>query len=185
MVVLMTGVRMFVAELTESFKGISDKLLPGAMPGVDCAATYGFTSPNAVTFGFLCGAIGQFIAVAGLLIFKSPIMIIPGFVPLFFDNATIAVFANKRGGVKAAAILPFLQGIIQVAGGAFAASFFGLYKFGGWHGNTDWDTLWPVMGVLMKYLSVVGVVVCLVFMLAIPHLQYMRNKENYFAHMEE
>ncbi|URZ04973.1 PTS ascorbate transporter subunit IIC [Clostridium felsineum] len=185
MVVLMTGVRMFVAELTESFRGISDKLLPGAMPGVDCAATYGFTSPNAVTFGFLCGAIGQFIAVAGLLIFKSPIMIIPGFVPLFFDNATIAVFANKRGGVKAAAILTFAQGVIQVLGGAIAASMFGLYKFGGWHGNIDFDTLWPVMGIAMKYLAIPGIVLCLVFMLVIPHLQYRRHKENYFAHMEE
>lgn len=184
LVVLMTGVRMFVAELTESFKGISDKLLPGAMPAVDCAATYGFSSPNAVTYGFLFGAIGQFIAIAGLLIFKSPIMIIPGFVPLFFDNATIAVFANKRGGIKAAAILPMICGIVQVLGGAFAASFFGLYKFGGWHGNIDWDTLWPLIGVIIKNFTIPGVVITLVLMLIIPQLQYRKNKESYFSHME-
>lgn len=184
LVVLMTGVRMFVAELTESFRGISEKLLPGAMPAVDCAATYGFSSPNAVTYGFLFGAIGQFIAVLGLLIFKSPIMIIPGFVPLFFDNATIAVFANKRGGIKAAAILPFACGIIQVLGGAFAASFFGLYQYGGWHGNIDWDTLWPVIGVLITKFTIPGVIISIVLMLLIPQLQYHRNKEKYFSHME-
>ena len=74
---------MFVAELTESFKGISDKLLPGAIPAVDCAVAYGFAPANAVTVGFFCGALGQFLAIAGLLIFHSPVMIIAGFVPLF------------------------------------------------------------------------------------------------------
>ena len=57
---------MFVAELTESFKGISDKLLPGAIPAVDCAVAYGFAPANAVTVGFFCGALGQFLAIAGL-----------------------------------------------------------------------------------------------------------------------
>ncbi|WP_373898055.1 PTS ascorbate transporter subunit IIC [Haloimpatiens sp. FM7315] len=181
MVILMTGVRMFVSELTESFRGISEKLLPGSMPAVDCAATYGFSSPNAVLYGFLFGALGQFIAVIGLLIFKSPIMIIPGFVPLFFDNATIAVFANKKGGARAATILPFLSGIIQVIGGAFAASYFGLYKFGGWHGNFDWDTLFPVIGVIMNKLAVPGLVVVIILMLLIPQIQYRKNKDKYFS----
>lgn len=182
LVVLMTGVRMFVAELTESFRGISEKILPGSMPAVDCAATYGFGSPSTVTYGFLFGALGQFVTIIGLLIFRSPIMIIPGFVPLFFDNATIAMYANKKGGIKAASILPFISGIIQVLGGAFAASFFGLYKFGGWHGNFDWDTLWPVIGVLINKFTIPGIVICFVLMLLIPQLQYRRskNKEEYF-----
>ena len=31
---------MFVGEIMMSFKGISEKLLPGAVAGVDCAATF-------------------------------------------------------------------------------------------------------------------------------------------------
>lgn len=128
--VLQAGVRMFVAELTESFKGISDKLLPGAIPAVDCAVAYGFGPANAVTIGFFFGAVGQFLAIAGLLLFHSPVMIIAGFVPLFFDNATIAVYANKRGGVKAAMILPFVCGVIQVMGGAVCACCFSWWHLG-------------------------------------------------------
>lgn len=187
LVVLMTGVRMFVAELTESFRGISERVLPGSMPAVDCAATYGFASPNTITYGFLFGALGQFISVIGLLVFHSPIMIIPGFVPVFFDNATIAIYANKKGGIKAATILPFACGIIQVLGGAFAASFSGLYKFGGWHGNFDWDTIWPAIGVIIKEFTIPGVIICLVIMLVIPQIQYHRikNKGDYFRTLDE
>ena len=50
--ILKTGVRMFVSELTVSFQGISNKILPGSLPAVDCAASYGFGSPSAVLFGF-------------------------------------------------------------------------------------------------------------------------------------
>lgn len=183
--ILQLGVRMFVAELTESFQGISNKILPGSMPAVDCAAVYGFGHQNAITIGFLFGAIGQFIAILGLIVFKSPVLIITGFVPVFFDNATFAVFANKKGGLKAAIIIPLLAGIVQVLGGAFAAGFFGLSEYGGWHGNFDWDTLWPVFGVVMKYGQYIGLAAVIIFMLAIPQIQYIKNKKNYFKIAED
>lgn len=178
--ILQLGVRMFVSELTESFQGISNKILPGSMPAVDCAAVYGFGHPNAVTIGFLFGAIGQFIAILGLIVFKSPVLIITGFVPVFFDNATFAVFANRKGGLRAAMIIPFVSGLIQVVGGAFAAYYFGLAQFGGWHGNFDFATVWPVIGVLMNNLQYVGVGIALIALLAIPQIQYMKNRKGYF-----
>ncbi len=183
--ILQLGVRMFVSELTNSFQGISDKLLPGSVPAVDCAATYGFGHPNAVTFGFLFGALGQFIAIMGLVVFDSPILIITGFVPLFFDNATFAVFANRLGGIRAAAIIPFVSGMIQVMGGAFAAYYFTTGNFGGWHGNFDWDTLWPFIGVIMNNFQYVGVAAVVVALLAIPQIIYHRNKDTYFLIAED
>jgi ascorbate PTS system EIIC component len=186
--ILQLGVRLFVSELTESFQGISARLLPGSVPAVDCAATYGFGHPNAVTIGFLFGAFGQFLAIIGLIVFKSPIFIITGFVPVFFDNATFAVFANKKGGIKAAVIVTFCSGIIQVLGGAFAAYYFKLGQFGGWHGNFDWDTVWPVFGVIMNNFKYAGVAFCILFLLAIPQLEYYfgrYRRGDYFKVVED
>ena len=178
--ILQLGVRMFVTELTQSFQGISTKLLPGAVAGIDCAAVYGFGSPNAVTIGFLFGALGQFLAILTLIAFKSPVLIIAGFVPVFFDNATIAVFANNKGGIKAAMLFPFISGLIQVFGSAFVVQFIGLAKFGGYLGMFDWATVWPVIAVAMKYGQFIGVAIVVLVLLAIPQIQYARNKENYF-----
>lgn len=175
--ILMSGVRMFVSELTQSFQGISNKILPGAVPAVDVAATYGFAPANVVLFGFIVGAIGQFIAIMGLIVFHSPVLIITGFVPVFFDNAAIAVFANKFGGTRAAVILSFFAGIIEVLGGAFAAMFFDLSKFGGWHGSIDFELMWPWVGVLFKYAGIIGVIIVVLLMFAVPQLQYHFAKD--------
>ncbi|HXP98418.1 MAG TPA: PTS ascorbate transporter subunit IIC [Telmatospirillum sp.] len=184
--ILQSGVRMFVAELTQSFQGISDTLLKGGLPAIDCAATYGFDAAggNSVLFGFTMGAIGQFVAIAGLLVFHSPIMIITGFVPVFFDNATLGVFANRFGGVRALVIICFLCGVLQVLGGAVAAGLTGLYEFGGYHGNIDWDTIWTLNAWLFQAFGVYAIAALIVLMLLIPQFQYRRNKAHYFIDAE-
>lgn len=183
--ILQLGVRTFIAELTQSFKGISDKLLPGAVPGVDCAISYNFGSPNAVTIGFLAGAIGQFVAIATLILLKSPVLVIAGFVPVFFDNATIGVYVNSKGGLKATLIFPFLAGLMQVFGSAFIASFVGMAAYGGYLGMWDWAVVWPVFTVLMTYLSYIGVALIVIALILIPQLQYMKDKKHYFLITED
>ena len=110
-------------------------------------------------------------------------MIIAGFVPLFFDNASIAVYANHRGGVKAAMILPFISGIIQVLGGAVCAYVLQLVAFGGWHGNFDFSTIFLAVSYIVKYLKVPGVILCVIAMLVIPQIQVCENliKKKYFT----
>ena len=183
--ILQLGVRTFVTELTASFQGIADKLLPGSVPGVDCAVVYGFGSANAVPLGFLAGFVGQILAIAALIVLKSPVLVICGFVPVFFDNSTIAIFANEKGGIKAALILPFLSGIVQVFGSALIAGWVGMAAYGGYLGMWDWAVVWPVMTVVMKYLSIVGVVVIAVVLLLIPQLEYRKDKEGYFLITED
>lgn len=178
--ILKSGVRMFVSELVTSFDGISSSVLKGSVPAVDCAATFGFGSSNAITLGFMFGAIGQAVAIALLILTKNPILIIPGFVPLFYDNATLGLYANNKGGFKALIVACVGSGVLQVVGSALAIMLFQMAPFGGYVGNLDWATVWPVFGFIIKNLTVIGIVLVIIIMLIIPQLQYRKNKEKYF-----
>ena len=183
--ILQMGVRTFVAELTTSFQGIASKLLPGSVPGVDCAVIFGFGASNAVTLGFVSGFIGQILAIIVLIALKSPVLIICGFVPVFFDNATIGVFANEKGGLKAVLVLPFISGLCQVFGSALIAGWVGMAAYGGYLGMWDWAVVWPVFTVVMKYLSYIGVALIFIGLLAIPQIQYYKDKKGYFLMTED
>ena len=183
--ILQLGVRTFVTELTASFQGIADKILPSSIPGVDCAVCFGFGDSNAVTFGFLAGLVGQIIAILILIFAGSPTIIICGFVPVFFDNATIGLVANEKGGIKACLVIPFISGLIQVFGAALIAGWVGLATYGGYLGMFDWDTVWPIFTVIMKYLGYVGVAVVVIILLAIPQIEYRMDPEGYFLITED
>lgn len=183
--ILQLGVRTFVGELTESFTGISDTILPNSVPGIDVAATFAFGEQNAVTIGFLFGALGQFLVIGALMLFHSPTIIIAGFIPLFFDNAVFGVIANNRAGAKAAMILPFFSGIIQVVGAALISTWIGMAKYGGYLGMFDWDTVWPIFTVILKYLSYGGIAVVALILILIPQLEYRKDPKNYFLMVED
>lgn len=183
--ILQLGVRTFVNELTESFQGISSRFLKASVPGIDIAASFGFGSPNAVTIGFLFGALGQFLMIGLLILFHSPTIVIAGFIPLFFDNAAIAVYANNRGGFKAACLFPFISGLIQVGVSALFATWIGLADFGGYMGMFDWVSIWPAMAVIMKFLGYFGIALIVILMLLIPQLQYRKDPKGYFLIVED
>ncbi|WOO86826.1 PTS ascorbate transporter subunit IIC [Mollicutes bacterium LVI A0039] len=181
--IILTGVRIFVGELTESFNGISSKLLKGSIPAVDCAVTFGF-APNTPAYGFIMGFIGQLLAISLLLIFKSPILILSGFICLFFDNGTIAIYANKAGGRRAATIIPFCCGLLQVFGSALVLTLLGNSDLViGWMGMFDWVTFMPVVLFGTKYIGAAMIVITIAAMLVVPQLQYKRKKDTYFNTM--
>lgn len=120
--VLLIGVRMFIAEITPAFKGISDKLIKDAKPAIDCPVVFPF-APNAVIIGFLASVVGGFImfgvnigvssAISDpVLIASWGAIIIPSIVPHFFTGAAAGVYGNAKGGVWGAIIGAFINGII-------------------------------------------------------------------------
>ncbi len=136
--ILLSGVRMFLGELIPAFKGFSDKLVPGAIAAVDSPVFWSY-APTAAMLGFLAQVVGQFVGVALLLLFKSPVVAIPSVIPLFFGGCTLGVFANSTGGWKGTIGASFIMGIIVICGSAGLAS---LLNFNYVPGHSDWSTLW-------------------------------------------
>lgn len=108
--IVLTGVRMLIAEIVPAFKGIAEKLAPNTKPALDCPTIFPF-APNAVIVGFLfsfmAGLLSMFI-----LPFVGLAVIVPGLVPHFFTGATAGVFGNATGGRRGAAIGAFANGLI-------------------------------------------------------------------------
>lgn len=108
--VVLQGVRMILGEIIPAFKGISEKLVPNAIPSLDCPIVFPY-APNAVLIGFIMSFIGGLVGLA-ILGITGGILIIPGVVPHFFCGATAGVFGNATGGKRGCFIGAFVNGIL-------------------------------------------------------------------------
>ena len=150
--VILLGVRMIIAEIVPAFKGIADKLVPNAMPALDCPTTFPY-APNAVVIGFISSLIG---GIVGLLL-VGPIglaLIIPGMVPHFFDGGTAGVFGNATGGRRGAVIGAFVNGRLITFLPALLLGFMGSL---GLANTTFGDTDFAWAGILTGYFSKTGI----------------------------
>lgn len=99
--ILLMGVRMFLAEIVPAFKGISEKMVPGSKPALDVPIFFSF-APVAVTIGFLAALVGGIIVTFMSSIL--PVAVLPSVIGLFFMGGAAGVFGNARGGVRGAVI---------------------------------------------------------------------------------
>lgn len=100
--VLLAGVRLLLAEIVPAFRGIAMKLVPDAVPALDCPVFFPY-SPNAVILGFITTTIGTLIAMVTLPMFGLA-MILPGMLTNFFAGGTAGIFGNAVGGRRGAII---------------------------------------------------------------------------------
>ena len=100
--ILLAGVRLLLAEFVPAFRGIAMKIVPDAVPALDCPVFFPY-SPNAVILGFITTTIGTIVAMLLLPMFGLA-MILPGMLTNFFAGGTAGIFGNAVGGRRGAII---------------------------------------------------------------------------------
>ncbi|HDF3555950.1 TPA: PTS ascorbate transporter subunit IIC [Staphylococcus aureus] len=159
--IILTGVRLILAEIVPAFKGISEKLVPNSKPALDCPIVFPYAQ-NAVLIGFfvsfITGVIGMFI----LFLFGG-VVILPGVVAHFFLGATAAVFGNARGGIKGAVAGAALNGILITFLPLLFLPFLG--ELGGaatTFSDTDFLAVGIVFGNAVKYMGLFGAILFII-----------------------
>lgn len=126
--VLLQGVRMFLGEIVPAFRGIALKLVPGAIPALDCPVVFGF-APTALMLGFIFSVIGMVVGMFASTLFGT-IVPLPSIIGGFFTGGTAGIFGNAVGGRKGSMISGFVYGLILTIPVALFYPLFGLQSYG-------------------------------------------------------
>jgi ascorbate PTS system EIIC component len=108
--VLLQGVRMLIGEIVPAFKGIAERVIPGAIPALDCPVIYSF-APNSLIIGLITGTIGQILGMILLALIGWPVPL-PSMIAAFFASGAGAIFGNATGGKRGAILGGFLWGFV-------------------------------------------------------------------------
>lgn len=164
--IVYAGVRMILADLIPAFQGIATKIIPNAVPAVDCAVFFTY-APTAVIVGFVSSFIG---GVVGMLTLGAlgGVLIIPGMVPHFFTGATAGIYGNATGGRKGAVVGAFVNGLAISFIPALLLPVLGDLGFSNTtFGDTDFGLIGILLGQLGNLLGNIGIYGLLVLVLLV------------------
>ena len=135
--ILLQGVRMFLGEIVPAFKGISEKLVPGARPALDIPIFYA-AGPVATTIGFLFAVIGGLVGT--FVTVQLGVVVLPGVIGLFFMGGAAGVFGDKLGGKRGAVVAGAFLGFVFTVMPAIFYNFVDVTRYGIeglWFASTD------------------------------------------------
>lgn len=169
--ILLQGVRMFLGELVPAFKGISDKLVPGAIPALDVPALFGY-APNALMVGFVSAVVGMLVAmVASSFAFGTvPLVSIIG---AFFTGGVAGIFGNAAGGRRGAVVSGFIYGFLLIFGAAFLFTLFDFAAYGATGVGHDCIDVMVMLTILKQPFAGIAIVAAAFVILCV--LQVRRN----------
>lgn len=152
-VVLLVGVRMFIGSVVPAFKGISDRLLPDAVPALDCPALFPY-SPTGAMLGFVASVAGALLVMGATIVFNCAIIVFPSPIIMFFDGCTMGVFGNKYGGYKGALAAGLVTSLLAHAGIILLYPLMGpLFGSGLMFSNIDFTLIFLPLLYLLKFIG--------------------------------
>jgi len=114
LIIMLQGVRMLINQIIPAFQGISEKLIPGAIPAFDVPLIFNY-KPNAVIIGFVVAMVTSTILVLIANFFNIfGIILIPLVVTSFFEMGGAAVIGEGQGGLRGAIIGTITSSFIMV-----------------------------------------------------------------------
>ena len=153
--VMLLGVRMLIAEIVPAFQGIATKVVPGAIPALDCPVIFN-VAPNALIIGFICGLAASIVTIlvcTALNVF--PTVVIPLAFTCFFEGGCAAIVANAYGGVRGCIVASIINGIVMVLLVGLGAYFFN-NTIQSWmlvYGGQDFSLWGIVEGLIAKLIA--------------------------------
>lgn len=147
--IVLTGVSMMIAEITEAFKGISEKVVPDAAPALDCPVVFNF-APTAVMLGFL-SCLGTVIVCVVLFGAVGFYALTPPVITCFFGGGPAGVFGNSTGGWRGAILAGVVAGLMLSFGQALTVGCLSttIADFARWSNDFDYSVFtWPFQQIL-------------------------------------
>ena len=155
MTIMLQGVRMLIAEIVPAFQGIAEKVVPDAIPALDCPVIFPY-APNALLIGFIVALITS---TATILITGSmgifPTVVIPLISTCFFEIGCATIVGNAEGGIRGAIVGAAVCGILAVLLVGFGAYFFN-NTIQSWmlvYGGQDFDLWGMVCGAVARLIA--------------------------------
>lgn len=126
--ILLQGVRMFLGELVPAFKGISDTLVPGAVPALDVPVLFGM-APNSLMIGFIFSILGMIIGMIASSILFSVVPLV-SIIGAFFTGGVSGIFGNAKGGKIGSIVSGLIYGFLLIFGSAFLSTLYNFAEYG-------------------------------------------------------
>ncbi|GAA0180012.1 PTS ascorbate transporter subunit IIC [Clostridium sediminicola] len=107
--IILTGVRMMISEIISAFRGIADKLVPDAIPALDCSVLFPYKQ-NMIILGFVGCMLGGILSMFIMGRF-SLYVVIPSSTICFFSGSAAGLYGSVKGGKKGAIVSAVLFGV--------------------------------------------------------------------------